>query len=423
MKRCRKLIAGLLGTVLLPPGLWLLLVTLGPTEWARVRVESCVARSTGRPTHLGSLRFRALGGVRLQDLRIEGADSPGEPWLHVEDLRIDIHPLQLLTGRVEPRDIEARGVSARLRRRADGTFDLVDLIACGEETPSDTTQPSGDESTERSIAFRLSQGGLTVHDEPTNTRLRFEQVSGHGTWRGNRIAVDDFHGLLNNGRFALLARLDRSGREPRFEGQLSCRGVALNTEMELLSYFVPILTGARAGVGGHLDLDLELRGHGATAEGVADSLKGSGSVKLEPIHLDGSQLMSDLGRTFRFATDQRVGSFQSDFSIAERRVSSREMILTLGRYPIRMVGSTDFDGRLDYQVHAGGLASQVSSEARGMLAELPIPLDELLKVHLQGTLDKVTLTVRGHPLGGQAGSEDRVKLERLGRRLLDRIRR
>ena len=94
-----------LGLVLVPPLLWAAILWVVPTGWARDLLVDQLRQATGRPVRLDALRFRALGGVRLENLQIgETAEDP-DPWLRVAALRVDLNLAQLLSGRLRPRGL------------------------------------------------------------------------------------------------------------------------------------------------------------------------------------------------------------------------------------------------------------------------------------------------------------------------------
>jgi hypothetical protein len=424
----------LLGLVLLPPLLWAALLWVVPTGWARSLVVDRLRQATGRSVRLEALRFRALGGVRLEGLQIGEADPGPDPWLRVADLRVDLNLAQLLTGRIQPREVEATGLFLRVHRRRDGSLEFGDLLeSAPAPTPAARAAPGAvpaagaPEPVPGAVEVRLRDARILVLDEPSATRLEFDGVEGRGIWESRRAQVQELHGRLNGGRFDLVAQLERGVAAPAFEGELRAEGVGLGVGMSVLGYLVPVLSGTSGSLDGRLDLDLYLRGRGATTREIQETLSGQGTISLDPIRLDGSQILAELATLVPLPPEGRVGSVRSDFAIGGQRVASKNLSLTVARVPIVLSGMTDFQGRLDYRVKAEGLSSRLAAETKGILAELPIDLDDLMALRLQGTVASPQLTLDGVSLAGGPGrdpahrADDRARLRELTRRLRDRI--
>jgi AsmA protein len=394
-----------------------------PTCWARQRIARHLAEATGRPARVGSLELGLLGGVRIGRLESFDVGQTQDPWLRVERLDIDLNLASLLIGRLEPGKVMAEGVFVRVRRRHDGTFDLAEMLRSRPAPERMALISARKRRGDPFVIARLLKGRAVLIDEPTDTVLHLEGVEGRGTWTPTLASLDEMHGRMNGGPFLVTGRLDRNADAPRVDAQLSARDVAVGAQMDLLRLFAPVLTGARATMGGELALDCELRARGTNADELAESLTGTGTVRLDRINLEGSQLVNELARLVRHPADDHVGSFTTDFAIAQRRICSRDMALTIGRAPIHLSGSTDFSGRVDYVIQADDLASRVSPETRLVLGDLPFKLADLVSLRVEGTTRRLKLKVDIAPDDGTPDSDDRLKLERLGRRLLDRIRR
>jgi hypothetical protein len=433
--RRRRLWAVLLGLLLLPPALWGLVLSLVPTEWARTRLVRQLAGATGQPVQLEGVRLGLLGGVRLKGLRVGAPAVEGGPWLQVADLSIDISLAQLLAGHIEPRDVEAAGVSLRLHRRADGTFEFGDWLRSGRSpapAPAATRGPTpeGTSSGPAALAFRLREARLLVIDEPSATKLDLNAAEGQGTWQHDRLRLDRLAGVLNGGEFELAAQYDRGSGA--FDGQVRARKVALEAGMSALAYLVPVLAGMRGDVDGHLDLEAALQGNSGE---LLRTLAGRGTIALDPIALGDSPLVEELAGALKLSEGDRAGSVRSDFAIQDGRVSSKDLTLKVAGVPIVLAGWTEFSGRLDYRVKAEGagrlarkaqgLAGRLGPEARDLLGDLPADLDRMLALRVAGTLDHLVVTADGLPPVRHADparrADDRARFRELGRRLRDRL--
>jgi AsmA-like C-terminal region len=429
--------------LLLPPAMWALLLAIVPTEWARERLVARLSQATGKKVRLGGLRMGVLGGLRLQDLEIGEPDVVNDAWLRVADLRINLHLVNILFGHCTPSRAEAEGVNLRIHRLADGTLEFGSLlkpaVAVSTERAPDTQQQltanasgggGGDGPTKSdgcTIAFEVHKGQVSLIDEPSQTRLEFTDIDSGGTWHPRRAAIERFHSGLNGGEIELVAELDRTTPQAMFEGHARAYGVAFGDGMGALGYLIPVLSQARKSVDGKLEMDLYLRGQGANRDELRRSLVGQGTVTLEPIQLDGSRVVSELVSLVNLPRTGSAGSARSEFTIGNNRVTNKELTLTLGQVPFVMAGWTDFDGRVDYRIRNDGLTKRLPTDARNLLAELPINLDEILSLRIHGTLNDLSVTVDGPPRNpatkdtASRRAEERVRFKELGRRLRDQI--
>ncbi|HEX8201060.1 MAG TPA: hypothetical protein VF590_11270, partial [Isosphaeraceae bacterium] len=252
-----RLVRWLLGLVLVPPLLWAALLWVIPTGWAKALLVERLGRATGQAVALDDLRFRALGGVRLTGLRLGASAQDPDPWLRVESLRVDLNLAQLLMGRLRPREVEAAGLSLRIKRLRDGSLEFGDLLGGGAgaapaaaprdvaaarspapvaaaPAPAPVAADAAPGPGRDVLEFRLRDARVLVLDEPSATRLEFDGVEGRGTWEPGRAAIRELRGGLNGGAFELVARLDQGPDAPAFEGELRAEGVVLGVGMNAL---------------------------------------------------------------------------------------------------------------------------------------------------------------------------------------------
>ena len=117
-----------LGLLLAPALAWAVVLALVPTEWARDRLVDRLTKATGRSVRIGALRLGVLGDLRIQDIKIAEPNSATDPWLRVDEARIDVHLGQILCGNCEPNEIAVDGFSLRIWRKKDGTIEIGDLL-------------------------------------------------------------------------------------------------------------------------------------------------------------------------------------------------------------------------------------------------------------------------------------------------------
>ncbi|HEV3120836.1 MAG TPA: AsmA-like C-terminal region-containing protein, partial [Isosphaeraceae bacterium] len=384
--------------LLVPPALWMLMVLLAPTEWARNRLSARLGRACGKEVRLGALRLGPLGGVRLTDLSIGEQGALADPWLTVREVRLDVHFFQMLFGACQPRRVEAEGVNLRIHRRADGKLEWGDLVGprsrrdAPAEGPSTAAKPSN-----AVVEFLVHDARIHVMDEPSATMLEFEQVECQGSWEPSRTAIEALQGKLHGGDIQLAAQLVRSVGTLLYEGQVRCQGVPLERGMGALGYLIPVIAGTQPSVDGKFNLDLYVRAQGSTPAELRDSLEGRGVLALDHISVAGSRVIGELVASLNLPPRAAIGSLKSQFTIGMGRVSSDPLTLQLGQIPVVMAGWTDFTGHVDYRVSQDALSSRLPQEARKVLAELPIDLDQLVSIRLEGTLDDLAVTLDTTP--------------------------
>ena len=417
-----------LGVLLMPPALWALILVIVPTDWARARLVDRLERSTHRRVSLGGVRLGVFGGVRMTDLEIGEPAQDRSPWLRVEALQADINLLRLLSGSCGLSYVQADGMALRVHRRKDGSFEFGDLLHA-EPRPEDRRADADlDADGEHTVQFRVAGLTLKILDEPSDTRVELDGVEAHGHWQRRRAVIQELKGQVNGGRFELAAQLDRVAHGgPAFEGQLRATGVGLGSGMKALSYVVPVLGGLPPEVDGKLDLDLDVHGHGDTGDEVEKNLVGQGSIQIGPLRMDGSKLVADLSTALKLPAAERSGALRSGFEIRDGRISSKDLTLTIGRFPVILSGWTDFRGQVDYRVDPESLANRLSGTARELLLDILPEASNLAALHVKGTIDDLTLTVDGVALTGPGSgdpaqrAEARARLREAGRKLGRRI--
>ncbi|HZW33316.1 MAG TPA: AsmA-like C-terminal region-containing protein [Isosphaeraceae bacterium] len=423
IRRWRWTVRLLVGLILIPVLLWLVVVVVAPTGWARRQVVAAMEARSGRRVGLERLSVCPLGGIHLINLEIGSPQGRSDPWLKAADLRLDLSLLQIFRGRLHPRRLEADGVQLRILRRSDGTVELADLIKPIQEPARGSTAVRVADR----VAFSVRRGQVTVIDEPTETRLQLEEVEGEGSSEGPLTLVDHLRGTLNGGPFRLAAQLDRTDAAMSLEAQFRAEDVAVDPGMKVLRYVVPILAGAAANLNGRLHADLYLQGRGASWNDLCQALVGQGVIALKSIDLQGAPLVAELSKLVDLANPRRLASIQSDFLIKDRRVTTDHFTMNLLRLPITMSGWTDLDGRIDYEMKVEGLTGRLPERARRVLGELNLDVGSLTTLTLRGTLNQMAVQVNGVPIHGSMLQEsgprrdDRERLRLLGRQLRDRL--
>ena len=435
MKRpSRKAICLIAAVIVAPPAIWGLVLLTMPMGWARSAIERSLRRSTGQEVRLGEVRLRALGGVKLSRLEIAAPGKSGDPWLKVVEIAVDVAHRDLLFGRISPSDCRLSGVTVRIRRDASGRLEFEDAIT----PPAEAHRPAifaGDDGHGRhEMTFGLEGATVSIRDDATDTTWNFSDVSGNGTCDGVISRLVELSARINGGEVIAALQVDRS-MGMTVEGQIRAHGVSLDAGAGALAYSLPLVAPKKGGrfTGGKLSLDVELRAKGESTARLDKTLAGRGTFSLESLTLDNSRVMGEVEKVLPLAKREHLGSLRGSFTLAGRRVTTGDAVLTVGDVPVDLTGWSDFDGALDYRVNAGRLARKVTEiasrlppEARELLADLPIDdLPSLAEVRVSGTIDDPVVTPIGGLVAkkGAARADERAKVKAAGRKILDRLMR
>jgi hypothetical protein len=423
VRRLSLVVAGIL--LLLPVLLWVGVLLVAPTPWAKGRVIAALEARTGRSVRLESLAVAPLGGVRLNKLEIGSPGDVDDPWLKAATIRVDMGLARLMLGNSEPTAVEIDGVNLRVLRRADGSFELADFLLPDAEPANGAPSHHG----ERTVKFHVRAETISLIDEPSLTRLCLRNVDSEGIREGRRVVIHHMRGTLNGGPLRFAGELDRGSSTRAVAGRLQVEDVVLDDGMSVLRYAVPVLAGASLHLKGQLDADIDFAGQGATWDELVQSLHGKGVIAIDPIDLDGAPLVGELSKVAELSRQGRMASIRTDFVIKDKRIATDHFTLNIGTVPMTLSGWTDFDGKLDYKINLAGLDKRLPGDARRILGELNVNLGRLDMLSLQGTMSRMVVQLNGLSLDRdfmkevKIKKEDRDKLRVLGRQLLDRISR
>ncbi|MGP0069304.1 MAG: AsmA-like C-terminal region-containing protein [Isosphaeraceae bacterium] len=427
IRRWRWYLGLLVGLILTPPLLWILVVLIAPTGWAKGKVVAILESRSGRRVSLEGLSVRFLGGIRLTNLEIGSPKDLGNPWLKASDVRLDIGPLQIVRGNLRPTRVDVDGVDLRVLRRADGSVELADLIQ-PISVPSNRLVSWRARPADH-VDVQVRHTSMTVLDEPTRTHLHLRDVEGEGFSEGPRAVVKHLRGTLNGGTFQFAAQIDRTASALSLESQFLADDVNLDDEMNVLSYVVPVLAGAPAAVQGRLTTDFRIQGQGTTWASLCRFLSGRGAIALDPITLDGAPLVAELSKFADLPKSRRTGSIRTDFVYKDRRITTDHFTMTIARLPITMSGWTDLDGRLDYHMKIQGLNDRLPDQARRILGDLKVDVGSLTSLTLRGSLQQMVVQLNGVPIDRRVirdirdiklNREEKDQLKLLGRQLRDK---
>ncbi len=423
-----------LGLLIVPALAWLAVLAVVPTDWARARLVDRLARATGRPVRIGALKLGVLGQLRILDLAIAEASTPDDPWLKAAEVGVDLHLGQVLRGPCTPKEVRVDGLALRVWRKKDGTMEFGDILHPAKGARKGLGDAAKDDHS-ASMALVVHGGAVRFVDEADGVRLDLTGIEAKGT-RGRLVAtIDHLKGTLNGGTFALAARLDRSEASPRFQAEVQAGGVEVDRGLRALEAFVPVVSGraeagpasastsASSSVSGRLKLKLAVQGQGANAKEIRRSLKGHGSILLDPVDLGGSRFLGELEALGEWPAKARVGSVGADFTVGGGRFVSRNLTILVSRFPFVLEGWTDFDGRFDLSSRGDQILARLPGEARAWLKESKADLDPLSALRVRGDRGRVEVTIHDRPLSGDPTRPDgeRTRFRQAARRIRDRF--
>ena len=408
------------------PGLlWALILILTPTGWVKARLIARLEAETGRAVRIGTVRLGLLGNLRIADLSFAERETPGDPWLVISDTRLDVHLGQLLLGCCEPGDLVVDGASLRVWRRGDGHFEFGDLARVHPTSSAalarSRTQVSS--SLLPAVNVHVTNAKVRFVDDPTDFRADLTGVTARGSYKPLAVKIDGLRGEVNGGTLERAAKLTRDLVAPRFAFEIQGKSIHLDHGLELVETFVPLVARPDDTIGGTLNVRLALKGQGTSCPEVQRSLTGHGSILLDPIDLDGSRILHELRVLGDWPKGNHVGSVSSNFLVDRGRVSTDDLTIRASTIPFVVAGWTDFDGRFDYETRVDQMISSLPREARTLLGELKVNLDELSGLRIEGVKDEVHLTLNGRPLSAEANpaSSERTRFRESARKIRDRF--
>lgn len=411
-------------SLLTPLLLWATILLVTPTGWVRSRLIARLEAETGRAVGIDSVHLNWSGNLRIANLSFAEVRNPRDPWLRIADTSIDVHLGQVLLGCCTPGDVVASGVSVRVWRRGDGRFEFGDLATSCPIAGAAHVIATRSIDLFPSFNFRLSDASVQLIDDGNDLRCNLTNITASGSYRSLAVKVDDLRGMVNGGRLTMAGQLIRDPVLPRFSAEFRADRVHLDQGLNLIGTLIPLVAQTNHALGGMLNFGLSLKGQGASSGAIQSSLVGHGSVLLDPIDLDGSRILSELRVLGEWPKENHVGAVSSNFTVANGRVATEDLTIRSTKIPFVVAGWTDFTGRFDYETRVDQMIASLPREARSILGELKINLDELTGLRIAGSKDQVELTLRGRPLAdkpGQPPNTERTKIRETARKLRDRI--
>lgn len=157
---------------ILVAALWLLF----DPQAIRTQAEEWVSRHTGRQLQIaGDLRLALYPrlGVAMGRVSLSERDQPGTRFAAIDEVRVGVPVVPLLSGRLEVEEVFVTGLDVRIVRFPDGTMNIDDLAggaAAGTQAPPGEMAPGNAPALPagfRLAGIRVENARLTYRDEQT----------------------------------------------------------------------------------------------------------------------------------------------------------------------------------------------------------------------------------------------------------------
>lgn len=181
-----KILAALVGiavalVALLVAALWFLF----DPQAIKTQAEQWVSQHTGRRLAIAgelNLVFYPRIGVAMRELSLSERDQPETRFAAIEQVRVGVPVMPLLSGRLEVEEVLLTGLDVRLVRFADGRLNVDDLIggvAAGEKKPQPEVTAGGSPSlpaTIRLAGVHIENARVAYRDEAAARETVLEAV-------------------------------------------------------------------------------------------------------------------------------------------------------------------------------------------------------------------------------------------------------
>ncbi len=397
----------------------------------KAEISALVKDKTGRELHIGEdigLTLFPRLGVELRDVTL--ANPPGfdkGPFAHVDDARVSVRIVPLLSKRIEVDTITVDGLDLRLQRNRDGLANWDDLLG-GKQASEQAGEESGNDA---ALIGALRVGGLDIRDlaidyrdlrAGTHHTLALRRLSAGEIAPGRNVPLElevsassdrpameagiEASGTLQLGdtlqRFTLpdlRARLRLSGDDLPKQGISADLSAALFYDNAAHSLRLDKLLLTRK----DLKLSGELRG-----DGLDGSPRTQGHLSAAPFAL--RDLLAELGVALDTADPRALERAAIELDVEHSGTLTRIEDLKLQLDDSKMTGKASFGTgdkapiRFDLKVDQLDLdrylppaktASAPSAAQDGSPAPLALPLKRLRRLDLDGRLHIDRLRLRG----------------------------
>lgn len=417
-----------LALFLSPLIIWVLMVEAMPTRWLAHRLEHSILDLSGLQTRIDSVRLTLTGGMIVNGVHVGSADRENQvSQLDINKVLVNVDWGSVITGKLAMTKVALIGVEGELRRGPDGSW-----------LPPRWVQPLSEVETKWAsgklrnwlVDVEVRGGRLAIIDPKHHSRVHLTGLQGVAQAGEGYFKMPELFARIDGGEMILAVSADRMQEFPIFDGNLALRNVPLGVEFDVLGFVCPLLAGESAEPRGRLDLELYLQGY--LQPNWEETLKGRGTLKLDPVSIAGLPLADKLGLTSLAAEINGKETRLEDltikvvnpFTIQARKVNSPSLRVDIGPLPLKFTGWTDFDGQLDYAIRTDAIREQLPVGMRGVLDDLR-PQDEALAI--RGKMDNLTILINDQPLTTERyqirKSDLRNEVQQISRRLSEGLKR
>lgn len=403
-------------------------------DWARRTLETRLSAATGHEARIAKVCLAPFGGLQIHALEL--ARAAGEtPWLKAHEVHVAVSPWDLLRGRLELRSVTVTGLELELKRNQAGErlwSSPVHVSRAGPHAEEPGETEVGDEDA-RPLPITVTGGRLTWIDEPVGVRLSCDQLHAQASYDGRIWRVEHLRGRCQGGTLEWAGTLERDEGQFHVQSHATFQNIRLGASSHLLRYVAPLVADGEVELQGIASMELVLHSHGDDLTQLTNHLAGHGEITIDPLSLEKIRFLRELEPYVLVPTRTRVGSIRGTFQVGQQRVSTTDLVWKVGNLPLRLQGWTGFDSHFEYAVHTENLSGKIQSiaqklprEARELLGEVSVNLDEIAKLRVTGDIDHFTVDFLDEPgkpgSGGIAPRSDlNMQLEQLGRRLKERL--
>ena len=416
------------------------------TSWAKDQIQESMAKETGRDVEIGGVKFSWFSGLQVFDVTVQQL-QPGNaaegPLFKLASLNLEVGIGDVLKKKINVKDFTVDEPRIVVVREADGTWNFGDLLdRPSEDDPTGSgggkgkKPPAGGggkddagKGPDVSAKLRIRDGNILVIDKSLGTRVEFQGIDTNATWTNGKLVLD-MGGILNGGDVSLKAEMDLSQEKPPFTvKEFRIDGTTLGTNLAALGAFIPVMGVQPQTASGTIRFSLsDVSGRGFSKKDLRESLSAAGGVQLEGGVLASGAIaqLVNLLTGGEGAEGISVKLLGSTFSIADGKITTKDLKIEGKNFDLRLEGWTNLGGKIDYTVTASRLDELIGKNAK--LKEY-LGEDGTMPLRLTGTLDSPKLEINlegavrgaidagiekgiGNLFGGDDDDEDEKKKRR-----------
>ena len=342
------------------------------------KVQQQLEEELGAPVQIGSANVGLFGSTTVHDVRLHESAANTNTWLKVQSITTDISAFDILRGKVAPKRVTLKGVTADLRFDEEGDL-LTELPPLKKQKPGKIPPMP---------AINVDGAKLTVHQQGRPSFV----LRGADVQLSETDGVQTLTGTINDPDWGQLSLEGRLGPE-KGKGELVLRGNRVHVTTERLKS-VPLVSPK---------VWEQVQARGDTRAELRLTLKGSEEdyrVLLEP---QGATIDVAAAHLHSTHTYGRI-------TIEGDRVKLRDMRGEAAEGQVLLSGDLDFSGEAD-KLHFDVTVKHARMEDLAKKWDIPEPINNI-KGKLTGHAN-ITVTV-GEEVRTDGQGEGKIENARLG---------